>query len=74
MPLKFTLPPLRKPDAGPSKTMRIGLRALVVWSDWNHSTKPNAKAITASVNDPIRTKFARVSIYQLRYQAPIQFR
>src|ERR1700676_362848 len=62
MPLKLTLPPLRRPDAGPSKMMRIGLRALVVWSDWNQSTKPNAAAITASVNDPIRTKFARVSI------------
>ena len=35
--------------------MRIGLRALVVWRLWNQSTKPNAAAITASVNDPIRT-------------------
>jgi hypothetical protein len=43
--------------------MRSGLRALVVWSDWNQSTKPNAAAITASVNDPIRTKFARVSMF-----------
>ena len=30
-------------------------RALVVWSHWNQSTKPNAAAITASVKDPIRT-------------------
>ena len=42
--------------------MRSGLRALVVWRLWNHSTKPNAAAITAKVKDPIRTKFARVSI------------
>src|SRR5438034_1949010 len=69
IPLKLTLPPLRRPAAGPSNTMRNGLRALVVWRDWNHSTKPNAAAITASVNDPIRTKFARVSINQLPYQA-----
>ena len=69
MPLKLTLPPLRKPAAGPSKTMRRGLRALVVCRDWNQRTKPNAPAITASVNDPIRTKFARVSINQLPYQA-----
>src|SRR4030081_715775 len=62
MPLKFTLPPLRIPAAGPSKTMRSGLRALVVWRDENHSRKPKAASITASVNDPIRTKFARVSI------------
>ena len=62
MPLKLTLPPLRRPVAGPSKMTRSGLRALVVCSDWNQSTKPNAAAITASVNDPIRTKFARVSI------------
>src|SRR6202034_2413723 len=62
IPLKLTLPPLRRPAAGPSKTMRSGLRALVVWRLWNHNTKPNAAAITASVNDPIRTKFARVSI------------
>ncbi len=42
--------------------IRSGLRVLVVWRLWNQSTKPNAAAITASVNDPIRTKFARVSI------------
>ena len=55
IPLKLTLPPLRRPEAGPSNTMRIGLRALVVCRLWNQSTKPNAAAITASVNDPIRT-------------------
>ena len=71
IPLKLTLPPLRRPAAGPSKMMRKGLRALVVWSVWNQSTKPNAAAITASVNDPIRTKFARVSINQLRYRRTI---
>jgi hypothetical protein len=35
---------------------------LVVWRLWNQRTKPKAAAITANVNDPIRTKFARVSI------------
>jgi len=55
IPLKFTLPPLRKPAAGPSKTMRRGLRALVVCRLWNHSTKPKAAAITAKVKAPIRT-------------------
>ena len=55
IPLKLTLPPLRRPDAGPSNTMRIGLRGLVVCRLWNHSTKPNAAAITASVKAPIRT-------------------
>jgi hypothetical protein len=39
-----------------------GLRSLVVWRLWNQSTKPNAAATTARVNDPIKTKFARVSI------------
>ena len=55
IPLKLTLPPLRRPDAGPSNTTRKGLRSLVVCRLWNHSTKPKAAAITASVNEPIRT-------------------
>ena len=55
IPLKLTLPPLRRPDAGPSKITRKGLRCLVVCRLWNHSTKPNAAAITASVKAPIKT-------------------
>src|SRR5580692_11298303 len=66
IPLKLTLAPLRKPAAGPSKMTSKGLRSLVVWRLWNQSTKPNAAATTARVNDPIKTKFARVSITQLR--------
>jgi hypothetical protein len=55
IPLKFTLPPLRRPEAGPSNTTRKGLLSLVVCRAWNQSTKPNAAAITASVKAPIRT-------------------
>ncbi len=42
--------------------MRSGVRCVVECRFWNHNTKPNAAAITASVKIPIRTKFARVSI------------
>ena len=53
-PLKLTLPPLRKPEAEPSNTMRSGLRSLVVCKAWNQSTKPSAPATTATVKRPIR--------------------
>src|ERR1700754_3567824 len=62
MPLQFTLPPVRRPEAAPSKTMRSGVRWAAAPRFWNQKTKPNAAATTANVNAPIRTKFAFVSI------------
>ncbi len=52
IPLKLTLPPLRRPAAGPSNTTRKGLRCLVVCSDWNHSTKPIAAAMHSQRERP----------------------
>ena len=54
IPLKLTLPPLRRPEAGPSNTTRRnyelrGVQAL------EPEHEADAAAITASVKAPIRT-------------------
>src|SRR3984957_2962702 len=61
-PSKFTLPPLLRPLAEPSNTIRSGPRCWVRWIFWNPRKPINATANSINVEVPITRLLARALI------------